>query len=244
MLHNIAVHNAPKAPRGREPIIRSNFDVYITRGKITYYQKHCSRETLDYTFFLYITPVAHDEVPPFSLFFGFWEKGGTARRHMKNNMLFKEGCLMSVPIPKYEIVHIRTGQWLRWEGAWPSDVNDNAATWSATVSEDPLVRSHFDIYLSGNVFIYTKESCAPSDTEATFFLRVYSSDKRSSPFWHSQYAFDNLDFFFSDHGKIFDDKCIAAVLLPRYDIIRIVSGQYTSEGRLWEVEFPLSAGNE
>lgn len=211
----------------------------LPKIKIAYYQKHRSREALDPLFFLYITPVAHNEVPPFPLFFDFWEKCGTVRRHMKNNILFRESCLMSVPIPKHEIAYIRTGQWLRWEETWPSDVNDYATIWSATVSEDPLVRSHFDVYLSGNVLIYTKEWRTPSDTEAAFFLRVYPSGKRSSPSWHSQYAFDNLDFPFSDHGKIFHDKCIAAVLLPRYDIIRIVSDQYTSEGRLWEVGFPL-----
>ena len=108
----------------------------------------------------------------------------------------------------------------------------------------PAIRSYFDIYLSGNFLIYTKESCIPSDTKAPFFLHVYPSDKRDVPSRRNQYALDNLDFFFSDHGKLFDDKCVAAVRLPRYDISRIVSGQHTSEGRLWEAEFSLSVGEE
>ena len=237
-----AVHNVRKAIEGREPVIRSYFDVYITKDEIVYHKNPCSRRALNHLFFLDVTPVSHTKSLPSRLFFDFWEKGGIVAKRLREDQTLREMCLMSVPVPKYEIAHIRTGQWLRWEGTWPSGVHDYETTYSAIVSEEPLVRSDFDIYIDGNVVIYTKESCTPSDTEADFFLHVHPSDKRHLPSRRSQYGFDNLDFLFSDHGKLFDDKCIAAVQLPRYDISRIVSGQYTSEGRLWEAEFPLSAG--
>ena len=237
-LQNTSSHNIRKTIKDLEPIIRSDFDVYMTKDEIIYYKSPCRRLILKRPFFLAITPVAHNKVPPSLLFFDFWEKGGVVSgRQMPS-------CLMSVRIPKYEIAQIRTGQWRRWEGAWPADVHDYETTYSAIVSEKPRVRSDFDIYLSGNVLIYTKESCTPSDTEAVFFLHVYPHDKRNLPSRRSQYGFDNLDFLFSEHGKLFDDKCIAAVRLPQYDISRIVSGQYTSEGPLWEVEIPLSAGED
>ena len=239
-----AVHNVRKAIEGREPVIRSYFDVYITKDEIVYHKNPCSRRALNHPFFLDVTPVSHTKSLPSRLFFDFWEKGGTVARRLRQDQTLREICLVSVPVPKYEIAQIRTGQWLRWEGTWPSGVHDYETTYSAIVSEDPLVRSYFDIYIDGNVVIYTKESCTPSDTEADFFLHVHPSDKRHLPSRRSQYGFDNRDFLFSEHGKLFDDKCIAAVRLPRYDISRIVSGQYTSGGPFWRVEVPLSAGEE
>ena len=77
-----------------------------------------------------------------------------------------------------------------------------------------------------------------ADVEADFSLHVIPVDNASLPPFRQQYSFDNLDFRFSDSGRVFDDKCMAIVSLPVYDIDRIVSGQYTSEKRLWQVEFP------
>ena len=244
VLKKTAVRDIRKAINDRKPVIRSDFDVYITKDEIIYSKNPCGPEAAKHPFFLHITPGVHNNILPSLSFFSFREKGGRVVRSRKGYRLSQSSCLMSVPVPKYEIAQIRTGQWRRWEGAWPSDVNDYETTYLAIVSENSLVDSDFDIYLGDNVLIYTKESCTPSDTEAVFFLHVYPSDKRHLPSRRSQYGFDNLDFLFSEHGKLFDDKCIAAVRLPRYDISRIVSGQYTSKGRLWGIEIPLSAGED
>ena len=244
VLKKTAVHNIHEAMKGREPVIRSDFDVYITRDEIIYSKNLCDWKDTGDPFFLHITPVVHNDILPSLSFFSFREKGGMVVRRRKGYYLSSGTCLISVPLPKYGVAQIRTGQWRRWEGAWPSDVNDYETTFSAIVSENPLVRSDFDIYLNGDALIYTKESCTPSDTEAAFFLHIHPSDKRSLRPWRRQYGFNNQDFFFADHGKLFDDKCIAVVPLPRYDISRIILGQYTSEGSLWEVGIPLSAREE
>ena len=244
VLKNTPVHNIYEAIKGREPVILSDFDVYITKGEIIYSKSPCDWKTASHPFFLHITPVVHSDILPSLSFFSFREKGGMVVRSRSSSGRSPGTCLISVPLPKYGIAQIRTGQWLRWEGTWPSDVADYETTYSEIVSGNPLVRSDFDIYLGDNVLIYTKESCTPSDTEAVFFLHVYPSDKRRLPSRRSQYGFDNLDFLFSEHGKLFDDKCIAAVRLPQYHISRIVSGQYTSEGPLWRVEVPLSTGED
>ena len=204
-----------------ESIVFSRFNVYNCDDKITYYREICHSQDLVFPFFLHITPLADDILPSFS-FLDLAENG--TKPNLTGSKQTYTHCLSKTLLPKYEIARIRTGQWRRWEGTWPSDVNDYEATYSAIVPGNLLVRSHFDIYISGNILIYTRESCTPSDTEAAFFLHVYPSDKRSLPYWRSQYDFDNLDFSFSDHRKIFDDKCIAAVLLPTYDMDRVISG--------------------
>ena len=244
VLKKTAVGNIRQTIKDRKPVIHSDFDIYILEDEIIYSKNPCHPKTTHHPFFLHITPVAHNDIPLSHLFFSFKEKGGMVVRNRKRDLIPLGTCLLSIPLPKYEIASIRTGQWLRWEGTWPFDVNDYETIYSAIVSENPLVDSDFDIYLGDNVLIYTKESCTPSDTEAAFFLHVYPSDKRRLRSGRSQYGFDNRDFLFADHGKFFDDKCIAVVSLPAYDISRIVSGQYTHEGRLWEVEIPLSAGEE
>ena len=111
--------------------------------------------------------------------------------------------------------------------------------YDAVMSREPRVRSDFDIYLHDRILIFVKEPCLRSDIEATFFLHIEPVDNASLPSHRQEHLFDNLDFRFSDFGTVFDDKCIAFVPVPAYDISRIVSGQFTSEKRLWQVEIPF-----
>ena len=223
-----------KIVRNGEPTIRSHFEIYITESEIIYVRNSCKREDISPPFFLYIV-YTDNRIPDSHLFFHFEEKGGGIYRFRKS----REICLMSMALPKYEIAQIRTGQWLLWEGTAPPDIKNYEAIYSAIVSENPYVRSDFDIYLSGDILIYIKEPCMPSDTEASFFLHLYPDDEQNLPFWSRPYGFDNRDFRFSDRGRVFDDKCMAVVSLPSYSISKIVSGQYTPEAWLWKVEFPF-----
>ena len=113
--------------------------------------------------------------------------------------------------------------------------------YEAIVSGEPVIRSGFDVYLSDNTLVYAKEPCTRADTEAMFFLAPYPVDVNDLPEKRQQYGFDNLDFGFRGRGMIFDGKCMAAVPLPEYDIVRISTGQYVRAGwgydNLWEGEF-------
>lgn len=172
-----------------EPIIFSRFDVYNCDDEIICCRETCRLQDLVSTFFLHITPFADDDTPPSFSFLDFRQKGTQISDTERGDVI--SHCLMKTHLPKYHLARIRTGQWPQWEGTWPSDVNDYEATSSPIVSENLLVGSHFDIYISGNVLIYTRESCAPSHTEAAFFLHVYPSDKSDLPYWRSQYGFDS-----------------------------------------------------
>ena len=107
-----------------------------------------------------------------------------------------------------------------------------------------VARSTFDLYLGEDRLIYVKAPCAPVDTEATFFLHVHPADVNALPVARRRYGFDNLDFGFNVQGLIFDDDiCVASAQLPRYDIVRISTGQFVAgEGRIWHEEFAFDAG--
>lgn len=110
--------------------------------------------------------------------------------------------------------------------------------YDALVSREPRVRSDFDVSLHDGGLTFVKEPCTRADVEAGFYLHVVPVDNASLPYWRQEHRFDNLDFRFSNFGGVFDDKCLAVVPLPAYEMSSIRTGQYTSEKRLWQVEFP------
>ncbi len=106
------------------------------------------------------------------------------------------------------------------------------------------IRSDFDVYLSENTLVYVREPCAPTDTEAKFFLHLHPVDVNALPDRRKKHGFDNLDFDFYSRGAISDGKCIANIPLPEYDIVTINTGQYVPvEGgykNLWEGEIRIA----
>lgn len=98
---------------------------------------------------------------------------------------------------------------------------------------------------------YAKTPCREEDREDAFFLHVTPRDPRRLSEERAVHGFENLDFHFtrgsagqSSHqanqvpngGWTFKDHCVYGVELPRYEIERIRTGQYTAEGRIWDVE--------
>lgn len=240
----------------REPIIRSHFNVYLSQNRIIYNRGHCSQHDISRSFFLYVIPTNLHE-SPIARRFTFSEYGTTLYRH--GRMI---SCFLVYPLPMWGIVSIWTGQESLWEAVTPVDQHadggrgpadrferdaDRSITrahrrmYDAVVSREPRVRSVFNVYLYDRTLIFVKEPCLRSDVEAAFFLHVEPVDNASLPLYRRarRFDFDNLDFRFSKFGTVFDDKCIAFVPVPAYDISRIVSGQYTSEKRLWQVEIPF-----
>ena len=112
------------------------------------------------------------------------------------------------------------------------------AEYEAVVSGEPVIRSGFDVYLSENGLVYVREPCVLADTEAKFFLHLWAVDGNDLPVHRQQYGFDNLDFNFGERGRVFDGRCMAAVVLPEYDIARVRTGQFVRVGggfrHLWE----------
>ena len=110
-----------------------------------------------------------------------------------------------------------------------------------------VIRSDWDVYLVGNSLVYKKEQCAPEDTEPTFFVHLDPVDVNDLPSHRKQHGFDNLDFAFRNHLLIKGRVCAAVRELPDYAIAAIRTGQFTSEGKIWEGRFdvvePADDGN-
>ena len=101
--------------------------------------------------------------------------------------------------------------------------------------------ANFDVkHGQDNTLVYTKEECTPDDTELHFFLHIIPVDVSALPSHRIDSQFDNLDFYFYDHGIIRDNKCIVTIELPQYDISKIRTGQKSKiGGKLWETEIPI-----
>ncbi len=90
----------------------------------------------------------------------------------------------------------------------------------------------FDIYWRGRELVYVKEGCTAEDVRTRFFLHVYPRDRADLPIGRrEEYKFDNLDFFFVEHGVVSaGDRCTAAAPLPEYAIERIETGAAPQSG--------------
>ena len=104
-------------------------------------------------------------------------------------------------------------------------------------SGGPAIQSNFDVYLDGSTIIYTRDPCDEGDAAARFFLHVYPVDAGDLPSDHREEGRDILDFDFNAYGWKSGDRCFATRQLPPYEVDRIHTGQFDSNGRIWEGEF-------
>ena len=220
-----------------EPLARKDFDVYIEDRTVYYIKEPCQRgDTANAIFFLHVFPTDLGHLPyhrrehGFDNFdFGFIERGVT----------FDGKCMASVDLPQYDIAGLRTGSFdegQTWVAAHVFQGPKLISEYQAIVSNEPAARSEFDLYLDGGKLYYVKEPCGDEDAAAPFFLHVYPTDENDLPVDRREHGFDNLDFGFDVRGVVFDGKCAAAASLPKYDIVRIVTGQFDDSGRVWETD--------
>ena len=95
----------------------------------------------------------------------------------------------------------------------------------------------FDVYVHQNTLIHFKRPCDAADVQARFFLHIFPEIAADLPDVRKGYRFENLDFYFSQRGALFDDNCVALTPLPRYESERIRTGQYAiGGGALWEAD--------
>ncbi len=113
------------------------------------------------------------------------------------------------------------------------------AAWRRISSRVPAARSFFDVHVDGRTLVYSRESCARSDTASRFFLHVFPEDAGDLPARHAERGFENLDFDFADVGWRFDGKCVAVRRLPAWSVAYARTGQFDGGGRVWAAEIPF-----
>ena len=115
------------------------------------------------------------------------------------------------------------------------------------VQPDVLVgEDYYDVHLrDGKWLVYRREACLREDTEASFFLHVTPRDLDMLPAERAPYGYDNLDFAFAHNGTYTaDGACVAWVWLPGYEFTHVVTGQYGTFGRIWDVELDVPSQPE
>ena len=92
------------------------------------------------------------------------------------------------------------------------------------VSGEFVARSTFDVYRDEHALHYVKSPCSDADMQTKFFLHLFPTDARSIPVRRRWLGYNDKIFNFQDRGLRFDDKCLASIALPHYDIARIETG--------------------
>ena len=237
-----------------KPAARSGFDLYLEGDTLYYVKDPCTEYDARGRFLLSVHPVDAADLPkdrrPIghdSLNFDFAQRG---------TPVFDSACMAKAPLPGYEIQAIETGQWIPGgEEIWRAAINPplsakSVAYYESVYSEiaasgERIIRSEFDVYKEGDALTYLKAPCAESDTRARFFLSVQpvnlavlSQDRRAI-------GHDALNFDFSPHGIIFNDKCMIRREIPDYAIARISTGQYIPDaGETWRADAKLPPSAE
>ena len=102
---------------GGQPIIRSDWDVYLVEDSLVYVENQCTPEDAEPTFFLHLIPVDVNDLPGHRKQYGF----DNLDFAFKNHFLIEGGVCAAVrELPDYAIAAIRTGQYTGegriWEG--------------------------------------------------------------------------------------------------------------------------------
>ena len=96
-----------------EPIIGSNYNVYMNENWLTYAKDSCSQNDIDKRFFLHLIPVDKNDLPAHRIQYGY---DNLDFDFMDYGILSGDRCVAMRPLPEYDISHLRTGQWVPGEG--------------------------------------------------------------------------------------------------------------------------------
>ena len=101
---------------------------------------------------------------------------------------------------------------------------------------EPVVAAEFDVHLRDGQLIYVRTGCSAEDAEARFFLHVVPVEAGDLPEHRRRAGFKSLDFDFAPYGVRDGGRCIAARVLPAWEVAGIRTGRVADSGVLWESE--------
>ena len=248
-LRDIAIQKIYDDALSGGPVISSHFNVYVNQNTLFYIKEQCSDEEIQAGFFLHVNPVDVDDLPGERRQFAFDNLDFDFAKH---GGMVGQKCAAQIELPEYEIASIRTGQFIPgepeplWSGSYDFLLAEqHRAVYDMAQTAELMIRSHFNVHLDQNTLFYIKEQCEATDLEARFALHIFPVNRNDLPEDRQQFAFDNLDFDFAEHGGIFDQKCAAQVQLPEYDIASIRTGQFIhGEGGLWSEWYEIQQAQQ
>ena len=107
-----------------EPVIRSDFDVYLRENRLVYFKEPCARADTEAMFFLHLHPADVADLPGHRRQYGF---DNLDFDFDESGVIFDGRCMVAMALPEYDITRIRTGQYVPvdggfdnlWEGEFP-----------------------------------------------------------------------------------------------------------------------------
>ena len=206
------------------------FEINLDARTLTYSKQPCALEDIHARFFLHIFPVHSRDLPAAARAHGFAPLDFNF--HANQTQAPDGSCAATQTLPVYAIRRIRTGQYTPAGELWRADLN---------LAHNPLPDIRFDIRLNQTALTYTKQPCAPQDTQPRFFLHIYPSRPHDLPVDRREHGFINHDFNFHDNkSQSPADRCVAITPLPSYPIQRIRTGQFTPDGKIWQTDINLN----
>ena len=225
--HYETVYDDAKA--SGEPIIRSDFDVYLDAHALTYVKEPCAESDARGVFFLDVRPVKPEDLAEDRRESGFDDVSFGFDRF---GARFNGKCMARRELPGYAIAEIATGR----------RVPDAGEIWRAAArlpigaesSGELIIRSDFDVYQDGKTLTYLKTPCAEYDTRGRFLLSVHPVSLADLPDDRRAFGHASLNFDFAPEGIIHDGRCMIRRELPDYPVSKIETGQWIPDGeRLW-----------
>ena len=225
-----------------EPILRTEFDLYLIDDKLVYVKDRCAAREVDGRFYLDVQPRSVDELSS-----GHWRRGyeqldfSFPSRYYSYQHAIRSGkCVLVRPLPGYEVSCIQAsqGHW-RAEHCLDGFKRRQQQVLMAIAEASPIIRSGFDVYRIGDELIYLKDQCTQEDRATKFFLHVRPLDEVRLRDLSQGRDFVNLDFLFYPTYKDASrpQRCIAARSFPEYEVASIWTGQFAGGERFWEGEF-------
>ena len=98
-----------------EPVIRSDFDVYLSENKLTYVKEPCASADTEAKFFLGLWPADANALPDRRKQHGF---DNLDFDFDKRGVIFDGRCMAGIHLPEYAIARISTGQYVRVDGGY------------------------------------------------------------------------------------------------------------------------------
>ena len=236
-------HRRALASLSSAPAMRSDFDVYLEGGALTYVKEGCAQDDARGRFFLSVFPADPRDLSQYARDAGLEHE--PLNFDFARGAIFDGKCAIIQDLPDYPISHIETGQFTPGEGElWSGEIlfdgyYERYRDARASLSGEPAARSDFDVYVEDGGLIYVKAPCGEADARARFFLSVFPSDPSDLPQTarDAELEHEPLNFDFDQYGAIFDGKCVIIRDLPDYPISRVETGQFApGEGVLWDGE--------
>ena len=109
-----AIEEAYRSITAGEPVVRSSFDVYLTKNRLVYVKEPCAPADTKPRFFLHIIPDSANDLPDDRKQHGFDNLDFNFSQN--SGRYFGGKCLAIGPLPDYKIASIRTGQFIPGKG--------------------------------------------------------------------------------------------------------------------------------